>query len=80
MVQIRSVHEKFNDLRRQAEKLRRVKNIPIDPVIFKDPLKLIHELQAFQIELELQNDELQRSNQNLMEIQKATLNSMILHR
>ncbi|MFO7990515.1 MAG: ATP-binding protein, partial [Desulfotignum sp.] len=32
-----------------------------------DPLELIHELQTFQVELELQNDELQRSQQELFE-------------
>ncbi len=36
-------------------------------VAVEDPLRLIHELQTFQVELELQNDELRRAQQELME-------------
>jgi two-component system cell cycle sensor histidine kinase/response regulator CckA len=58
--------DKFLELRRQAEKLLALKgNVP-GLVYDDDPLKLIHELQTFQIELELQNEELHRSQQELM--------------
>jgi len=61
------LNEKFSDLRRQAERLLAGKGkIPVLESD-EDPLKLIHELQTYQIELELQNDELRRSQQNLME-------------
>jgi len=59
--------DKFLELRRQAEKLLSetgsISKIPLDA----DPLKMIHELQTFQIELEMQNDELRRSQQELLE-------------
>jgi PAS domain S-box-containing protein len=59
--------DKFLELRRQAEKLLALKgNVP-GLAYDDDPLKLIHELQTFQIELELQNEELLRSQQELME-------------
>ncbi|MDX2444307.1 MAG: response regulator [Bacteroidales bacterium] len=59
--------DKFLELRRQAEKLLALKgNVP-GLNYDDDPLKLIHELQTFQIELELQNEELLRSQQELME-------------
>ncbi len=45
------------------------KTFPSTPPVVDDPLKLIHELQTFQIELELQNEELQRSQQELVETQ-----------
>jgi PAS domain S-box-containing protein len=65
-----TVHEKFNQLRSQAEELMKDKDF-IRPLAFvADPLELIHELQTFQVELELQNEELQRSHQELMAFQK----------
>jgi PAS domain S-box-containing protein len=63
-------HEKFNQLRRHAEQLMKDKDF-ISPLPFvADPLELIHELQTFQVELELQNEELHRSQQELMEFKK----------
>lgn len=64
-----TAQDKFFELRRQAEKLLALKgNIP-DLNYSDDPLKLIHELQTFQVELELQNEELLHSQQELMQIQ-----------
>ncbi len=61
--------QKFDKLRIQAEKLLALKeNVP-DLAYDDDPLKLIHELQTFQMELELQNEELHRSQQELMQSQ-----------
>ena len=46
-------------LRRQAEAARRPQSgAPLDP----DPTRLIHELEVYQLELELQNEELLRAN------------------
>ncbi len=64
-----NAQEKFNQLRRQAEELLESRGFNKTSVEFKDPLKLIHELQTFQIELELQNEELIRSQQELMKSQ-----------
>lgn len=63
----KTAQEKFNELRRQAEELMLKPDFSRTVVEFEDPLRLIHELQTFQIELELQNDELRRSQQELME-------------
>ncbi len=63
----KSVEEKFNVLRRQAEELMATPDFSKRLVTVDDPLRLIHELQTFQVELELQNDELRRSQQELME-------------
>jgi len=72
MVAIEDTQAKFNQLRRQAECLMRDKDVISSPENFEEnPLKLIHELQIFQIELELQNQELQRSQQALMESQRC---------
>nr|WP_321397428.1 PAS domain S-box protein [uncultured Desulfobacter sp.] len=64
----KNVQDKFNQLRRQAEELIRGKAF-VSPMVAEDPIKLIHELQTYQIELELQNEELKRSQQDLMESQ-----------
>nr|WP_321397424.1 ATP-binding protein [uncultured Desulfobacter sp.] len=64
-----NAQEKFHRLRKQAEIMMANKTFPSTPPVVDDPLKLIHELQTFQIELELQNEELQRSQQELMETQ-----------
>ncbi|MCF8092579.1 MAG: response regulator [Desulfotignum sp.] len=61
------IQEKFDELRKQAEALMAKKKVVSPAVDIHDPLELIHELQTFQIELELQNEELQRSQQELME-------------
>lgn len=67
MAQNKTAQEKFNQLRRKAEELMSTPDFLKSPVGVEDPLRLIHELQTFQIELELQNDELRRSQQELME-------------
>jgi PAS domain S-box-containing protein len=61
----KNVQEKFARLRRQAEELMGVKGFALPRVEGDDPIKLIHELQAAQIELELQNEELLHSQQEL---------------
>ncbi|MDY0220235.1 MAG: ATP-binding protein [Desulfobacterium sp.] len=71
--------KKFDHLRRRAEELLKIDgDVKPDTKIeepnlehdlkhgLKNPLKLIHELQTFQIELELQNEELLRSQQELI--------------
>ncbi|MCP4670157.1 MAG: hypothetical protein GY857_02515 [Desulfobacula sp.] len=59
--------EKSLALQRQAEKLLALKgNVP-DLHHADDPLRLIQELQTSQIELELQNEELRHSQQELMQ-------------
>lgn len=65
----KNAQQKFNQLRRQAEELVRVKNSFSPAVDMDDPMKLIHELQTYHMELELQNDELKRSQQELMKAQ-----------
>jgi PAS domain S-box-containing protein len=67
MVKNKAAQEKFNELRRQAEALMSKPDFSRTSIEVEDPLRLIHELQTFQIELELQNDELRRSQQELME-------------
>ena len=62
-----TAQEKFNELRRKAEELMLKPEFSRTVVEAEDPLRLIHELQTFQVELELQNDELRRSQQELME-------------
>lgn len=66
-MQNKTAEEKFNALRRQAEELMSNPDFPRRWVAVEDPLRLIHELQTFQVELELQNDELRRAQQELME-------------
>ena len=62
---------KFQELSMQAEiLLSENKKIP-EKELEKDPLKLIHELQTYQIELELQNEDLRRSQQELAESQAS---------
>ncbi len=51
------------DLRRQAEKKLRDRDLPSKHNL--DPIRLLHELQVHQIELELQNDELVTTNREL---------------
>ncbi|MCP4163031.1 MAG: hypothetical protein GY760_23465, partial [Deltaproteobacteria bacterium] len=64
-----TAQDKFSELRNQAERLLALKgNVP-GLAYDDDPLKLIHELQTLQIELELQNEELHRSQQELMQSQ-----------
>jgi PAS domain-containing protein len=51
------------DLRRQAEKTLRNRDLPSKANL--DPIRLLHELQVHQIELELQNEELIATNREL---------------
>ena len=63
----KTAEEKFNALRRQAEKLIAKPDFSRKLVAVEDSLQIIHELQTFQVELELQNEELRRVQQELME-------------
>ncbi|MFA5904812.1 MAG: PAS domain S-box protein [Desulfobacula sp.] len=65
MTKNRTAQEKFNQLRRQAEKLMQGREVIPPAVATEDPMKLIHELQTYQIELELQNEELQTAHEEL---------------
>lgn len=67
MKQDNIIREKFIRLRGQAEELMTKKDVFRVPSAIEDPVKLIHELQTFQVELELQNNELHRSQQELMQ-------------
>jgi len=66
MKQKKITQEKYIQRYRQAEKLIKKEGVT-SPWAIEDPIKLIHELQTFQIELELQNNELHRSQQELMQ-------------
>lgn len=52
-------------LRRQAEELLRATNRDVEAMPVKDVQQLVHELQVHQIELEMQNDELRRTQMEL---------------
>ena len=65
MTKNRAAQEKFNQLRRQAEGLMQGKKLIPPAVGAEDPMKLIHELQTYQIELELQNEELHAAHEAL---------------
>ena len=67
MMQNNTAQEKFNQLRRQAEALMLKPDFSRTPVDVEDPLRLIYELQTYQVELELQNDALQLTQQELTE-------------
>ncbi|MDX2440776.1 MAG: PAS domain S-box protein, partial [Desulfobacterales bacterium] len=66
MISNRASQDKFLELRRQAEKLLAAKGKTKGGAFDDDPLLIINELQTYQIELELQNEELRRSQQELM--------------
>ncbi len=66
----KTVEDKFNRLRKQAEALIKAGGFVETPVYLDNPLRLIHEIQTFQMELELQNEELHRSQQELIQSQK----------
>lgn len=51
------------DLRRKAERALRDRDLPSKVKL--DPIRLLHELQVHQVELELQNDELVSANRDL---------------
>jgi len=67
MTQNNTAQEKFNQLRRQAEALMLKPDFSRTPMDVEDPLRLIYELQTYQVELELQNDALQLAQQELTE-------------
>lgn len=58
--------EKFKQLRFKAEELIKTDDFVSPPADFENQKRLIHELQVFQVELELQNEELRCSQQELM--------------
>jgi len=66
--------DKFLELRRQAEVLLSAKEGIAIAQFDGDPLKLIHELQTQQIELELQNDELRHTQEELAVSQNRYFN------
>jgi len=66
----KTIQDKFNQLRSKAEVLINGNIFLKDQINFEDPLKLIHELQTLHIELKLQNEELQLSEQKLIKSQK----------
>jgi len=63
-------HDKFFELRCKAERLLVLRGNVSSLADGDDLLKLTNELQTYQIELELQNEELHRSQQELMQVQK----------
>ena len=56
---------KFTGLRRQAEELLRTTKRDVAAMPVKDVQQLVHELQVHQIELEMQNEELRRTQMEL---------------
>ena len=66
------------DLRREAEQCLRDRNaVPIDNMAGVDVRALFHELQVNQIELEMRNKELQRSEQQLAGILGSAMDAII---
>jgi PAS domain S-box-containing protein len=61
--------DKFDALRIKAEELLSLHGDPSEKPFGGDLLKIIHELHTFQIELEIQNEELVRTHQALMRSQ-----------
>ncbi len=66
--------EKFNELRKKAEILISGQTEPLGNAYDGDFYKLIHELHTFQIELEIQAEELTRTQQTLMASQMTYTN------
>lgn len=64
------VRDEFNQLRAKAEKAMIKNGFKASQTVSDDPLKLLYELQTFQIELEMQNEELRISQQVLIKSQK----------
>jgi diguanylate cyclase (GGDEF)-like protein/PAS domain S-box-containing protein len=57
--------QKQKDLRNRAEKYLIHQNLPDRLPIASDPRKLLHELHVYQVELEMQNEELRRAQAEL---------------
>ena len=55
------------DLRKRAEELLSKKPVDIQNTVEKDTQRLIHELEVYQIELEMQNEELRKAQAELEE-------------
>ena len=62
---------KFPNLRQQAEARLRTTKQDVAAMPVKDVQQLVYELQVHQIELEMQNDELRRTQVELVEIGRA---------
>ncbi|MGD0232005.1 MAG: PAS domain S-box protein, partial [Syntrophorhabdales bacterium] len=63
-----SPHDEFNELRKKAEELIEEKGEKVSRVSLKNDMQgLSHELSVYHIELEMQNDELRRSMEQLEE-------------
>jgi PAS domain-containing protein len=56
-----------NELRRRAEAKLKLKPPVLEEVASREVLKLIHELQVHQIELEMQNEELRQAQETIEE-------------
>ncbi len=56
-----SKQENISDLRKRAEEMHKLAQIPLDNLTDADVRKLAHELQVHQIELEMQNEDLRRA-------------------
>ncbi len=57
----------FSELRRQAEQRLRQQTVDPEEISREECIRLIHELQVHQIELEMQNEELRRAQAQLAE-------------
>lgn len=58
-------YNKFSNLRKKAEKSLREYPIYMENFSLKEIKSMIHEIQVHQVELEMQNDELQRSQEKI---------------
>lgn len=68
-------HKKINDLRKKAEKILNNENFQIKDDLKNDIIKLLEEFSITQIELELQNEELRQTQENL-EYEKLKFNDL----
>ena len=59
------MNERFKELRDQAEMVLKNSNSPNSDTIVNDFHKIIHDLRVYQIELELQNEELRNTQTQL---------------